>query len=190
MGLPWWRRILPTQSIAHAREALPDHRVQFLTASTNEPPTRAMGYDVVASCLVLNFIPDPAAALRAMRSLAAEQAMVAVCVWDYAGGMEFLRRFWDAAVELDPAACQRDEGERFPICSPSSVSTSCRPFEIGLRWPTRAWSWRGEDTRQTAVGRRSSGADRWVAVPGEPSAPSESLLSGCAARTAREPVCA
>lgn len=109
------------QFIAHARAALPDHRVQFLTARAGELPTRAGGYDAVASSLVLNFIPDPTTALREMRSLAAEHGIVAACVWDYAGGMQFLRRFWDAAVELDPAARLHDEGERFPICSPSAL---------------------------------------------------------------------
>ena len=38
--------------------------------------------------------------------------------------MEFLRRFWDAAIELDPAARQYDEGERFPICSPSGLEAA------------------------------------------------------------------
>jgi trans-aconitate methyltransferase len=114
------------QFIAHARAALPDHRVQFLTASADELPTRAGGYDVVVSSFVLNFIPDPTAALRAMRLLAADHAIVTACVWDYAGGMEFLRRFWDAAVELDPAARQYDEGERFPICSPSGLEAAFR----------------------------------------------------------------
>jgi SAM-dependent methyltransferase len=114
------------QFVAHARAALPDHRVQFLTASADGLPARAGGYDVVASSLVLNFIPDPAAALRAMRSLAASRATVAACVWDYAGGMEFLRRFWDAAVELDPGARRYDEGQRFPICSPSGLDAAFR----------------------------------------------------------------
>jgi ubiquinone/menaquinone biosynthesis C-methylase UbiE len=114
------------QFIAHARAALPDQRVQFLTASAGELPTRAAGYDAVVSSLVLNFLPDPTAALREMKSLAAEDGVVAACVWDYAGGMEFLRRFWDAAVELDPAARQYDEGERFPICSPSTLEAAFR----------------------------------------------------------------
>jgi trans-aconitate methyltransferase len=114
------------QFIAHARAVLPDHRVQFITASADQLPPTAAGYDVVASSLVLNFIPDPTAALHAMRSLAADHAIVAACVWDYAGGMEFLRRFWDAAVERDPAARQYDEGQRFPICSPSELEAAFR----------------------------------------------------------------
>ena len=114
------------QFIAHARAALPDRRVQFLVAPARELPTRASGYDAVVSSLVLNFLPNPTAALRGMRSLAADGGVVAACVWDYAGGMQFLRRFWDAAVELDPAARRYDEGERFPICSPTALEAVFR----------------------------------------------------------------
>ncbi len=112
------------QFIKHARAAFQDHRVQFLTATADNLPTTLEGYDVVVSSLVLNFLPDPTAALREMRSRAAEDGIVAACVWDYAGGMQFLRRFWDAAVELDPTARQYDEGKRFPICSPSALETA------------------------------------------------------------------
>jgi hypothetical protein len=41
---------------------------------------------------------------------------VALYVWDYAGEMQLMRYFWDAAVALDPAAQELDEGTRFPIC--------------------------------------------------------------------------
>jgi len=112
------------QFIKHARSAFRDHRIQFLTATANSLPTTLEGYDVVVSSLVLNFLPDPTAALREMRSHAAEDGIVAACVWDYAGGMQFLRWFWDAAVELDPNASKYDEGERFPICSPSALETA------------------------------------------------------------------
>ena len=35
--------------------------------------------------------------------------------------MQLIRYFWDAAVELDPAAIVLDEGKRFPICQPDSL---------------------------------------------------------------------
>jgi len=114
------------QFVAHTRAAFADRRVEFLVAGADKLPARPIGYDVAASCLVLNFIPDPVAALRDMRSLTADGGTIAACVWDYADGMEFLRRFWDAAVALDPAARQYDEGERFPICSPSGLEGSFR----------------------------------------------------------------
>ncbi len=118
------------QFIGHVRTAVADQRVQFLTASADQLPRRPAGYDVVASSLVLNFIPDPTRALREMRSLAADDGIVAACVWDYGGGMQFLRRFWDAAVELDPSARQYDEGERFPICSPTALEAAFREAEF------------------------------------------------------------
>jgi hypothetical protein len=46
---------------------------------------------------------------------------VAAYVWDYAGQMQMLRYFWDAAVALDPAARDLDEGRRFPICQPDAL---------------------------------------------------------------------
>jgi hypothetical protein len=33
-----------------------------------------------------------------------------------------MKRFWDAAAELDPAAAELDEGRRFPLCRPEPLS--------------------------------------------------------------------
>ncbi len=77
--------------------------------------------DVVVSGLVLNFVPDPPAALREMARVARNGGTVAAYVWDYAGRMELMRHFWDAAVELDPSAANLDEGIRFPLCRPEAL---------------------------------------------------------------------
>jgi len=42
-----------------------------------------------------------------------------------------MRRFWDAAVALDPAASQADEGSRFPLCKPEALTELFT--EAGLR---------------------------------------------------------
>ena len=42
-------------------------------------------------------------------------------VWDYAEKMEMIRYFWDAAVEIDPAAASLDENNRFPLCRPDAL---------------------------------------------------------------------
>jgi hypothetical protein len=47
---------------------------------------------------------------------------VAAYVWDYAGKMELMRYFWDAAVALKPEHRERDEGRRFPLCQPVPLS--------------------------------------------------------------------
>ena len=79
--------------VGHARAHLEDPRVEFLIAGADALPQRSGGFDVVVSSLVLNFIPDPVAGVTSMREAAADEGLVAACVWDYAGGMEFLRRF-------------------------------------------------------------------------------------------------
>ncbi|HEX7069982.1 MAG TPA: methyltransferase domain-containing protein [Rhodothermales bacterium] len=114
------------QYVEYARAAIPDERVRFLTAGADRLPTDPNYYDAVVSSLVLNFIPDPVAALREMRTRTAIGGFVSACVWDYAEGMEFLRWFWDAAVELDPEARAHDEGARFPICSPPALDEAFR----------------------------------------------------------------
>jgi hypothetical protein len=72
--------------------------------------------DVVVSGLVLNFVEDPRAALLEMARVAGSEATIGAYVWDYAGKMEFMRSFWDAAVELRREAKSKDEGIRFPMC--------------------------------------------------------------------------
>ena len=80
--------------------------------------------DVVVSGLVLNFVPEPPAALAEMRRVTARGGTVAAYVWDYAEGMQLMRAFWDAAVAEDPAAAALDEGTRFPLCRPAALTAA------------------------------------------------------------------
>jgi SAM-dependent methyltransferase len=84
-------------------------------------PLRDHSADVVVSGLALNFVPDPLRAVTEMARVAAPGGVVAAYVWDYAGGMEMIRYFWDAAVEADPAARASDEAHRFPLCHPGPL---------------------------------------------------------------------
>ena len=56
---------------------------------------------------------------------------MAAYLWDYAEGMQMMRRFWDAAAALDPAAQEQDEGRRFPLCRPGPLRALFE--EAGLR---------------------------------------------------------
>jgi SAM-dependent methyltransferase len=96
-----------------ASSTLPDKRVSFELGTGEHLPDREGGFDVVVAGLVLNFLPDARRALGAMRRRLSERGQVAVYVWDYDGGIEFLRCFWEAAIELDPGAASLDESRRF-----------------------------------------------------------------------------
>jgi len=73
-------------------------------------------FDAVASGIALNFVPDPLRAVSEMRRVTRPGGTTAAYLWDYAGGMEMIRLFWDAATELDPDAATLDEATRFPVC--------------------------------------------------------------------------
>ena len=107
--------------IAYARSHCRDTRASFVIAGTGGLPIRADGYGSVVSLLALNFFPDPAAAVREMRSVTVTHGVVSACVWDYRRGVEFLRRFWDVAASVDPTARDLDEGRRFPLCRPEAL---------------------------------------------------------------------
>jgi SAM-dependent methyltransferase len=80
-------------------------------------------FDVIVSGLVLNFVPDPEAAVAEMRRACRRGGVIAAYVWDYADGMQFLRHFWDVATELDRDAIPLDEGRsRFPLSRPAPLS--------------------------------------------------------------------
>ncbi|HEX5091688.1 MAG TPA: methyltransferase domain-containing protein [Burkholderiales bacterium] len=97
-------------------------RVTLRQGSATEIPLADGAADVIVSGLVLNFVPEPQAALREMARVTGKGGTIAAYVWDYAGRMELMRHFWDAAAELDPAAAKLDEGVRFPLCQPEALS--------------------------------------------------------------------
>jgi SAM-dependent methyltransferase len=84
-------------------------------------PVRGAACDVTVSALALNFLPEPGRAVTEMARTVRPGGLVAAYVWDYAGGMTLLRRFWDAAACVEPAAAALDEGRRFPLCRPEPL---------------------------------------------------------------------
>lgn len=96
-------------------------RAELHQGSATAIPLGGASVDVVVSGLVLNFVPDQPAALKEMARVTAGKGTIAAYVWDYAGKMELMRHFWDAAVALDPGAAKLDEGPRFPLCNPEAL---------------------------------------------------------------------
>lgn len=108
--------------IGFAREQVTDRRVRFETGDARALSLETAAYDAIVSGLALNFVPEPEKALREMVRVARLGGVIAVYVWDYAGKMQFLRHFWNAAAALDPAAIELDEGRRFPLCRPGPLA--------------------------------------------------------------------
>jgi SAM-dependent methyltransferase len=95
--------------------------VTFAVADARSLPLAPDSVDATVAGLVINFVPDPLAAVREMARVTRPGGTVAAYVWDYGGRMELMRCFWDAAVALDPAAAALDEGRRFPMCRPEPL---------------------------------------------------------------------
>lgn len=113
--------------IAYARRSIRDRRVRYEVGDARSLPVPS-SFDAVVSGLVLNFVPpvDQLKAAREMARAARVGGTVASYVWDYAGKMELMRHFWDAAVALDPAARALDEGTRFPLAHPDNLAALFR----------------------------------------------------------------
>ena len=130
--------------LAVAQQRVRDARARFEPGDARHIPGESAIYDAVVSGLVLNFIPDVSAGLAEMVRVTRPGGTVAAYVWDYAGKMELMRYFWDAAVALKPEHRERDEGQRFPLCQPEPLSKAfsaaglhdveVRPLDVPTPW--------------------------------------------------------
>ena len=117
------RGIDPSEAfIAFAAAHVVDPRANFAVGDARALPAQDESCDTVVSGLVLNFVPEPERAVTEMLRVVRPGGDVAVYVWDYAGRMELMRYFWDAAVALDERALDMDEGRRFPVCRPGPLA--------------------------------------------------------------------
>jgi SAM-dependent methyltransferase len=107
--------------VGRAAGMVADPRVRFVVGDAAALPLEDGSADAVVSGLVLNHVPDAHRVVAEMRRVAASGGTVAAYVWDYAGRMDLIRRFWDAAVALDPGAAILDQGLNSPICSPGPL---------------------------------------------------------------------
>lgn len=107
---------------------------EVVRGRAEELPWEDATFDVVMAQLVLDLPAKPGPAVVEMRRVGKPGGVVGGAVWDYAGEMTLLRRFWDAAVALDPdgagpldegnllLASQHKLGELFRACGLHAVS--------------------------------------------------------------------
>lgn len=111
-----------TAFLEAARVSISDPRATFLQGSALALPVADGSADAAVAGLVLNFVGDVPAALAEVRRALAPGGVVGAYVWDYAEGMELLRRFFDAAIAVHARdAADADEGARFPLCRPGPL---------------------------------------------------------------------
>jgi SAM-dependent methyltransferase len=110
--------------VRYAREYAGDG-VRFEVGDALALPFSDDAFDRTLSMLVLNFVPDPPAALQQMIRVTRPGGVVAAAVWDYGDGMQMLRTFWDAAVADDPEAAPRDE-RHMPLSTRGSLAELAR----------------------------------------------------------------
>jgi SAM-dependent methyltransferase len=108
--------------IETARGRVNHPRAEFTPGDAQALPVDSETFDAVVSGLVLNFVPQPGQMVAEMARAVRKNGTVALYVWDYAGKMQFMRHFWNAAAALDPAASDLDEGRRFPYCNPEALA--------------------------------------------------------------------
>jgi trans-aconitate methyltransferase len=107
--------------VAQARSIVNDSKATFVTGDAIRLPWQTDTVDVTVSGLVLNFVPDHLTMTREMARITKPGGTVAAYVWDYGGGMQMMRYFWDAAIEISPRDARLDQAERFPLCQPEPL---------------------------------------------------------------------
>jgi SAM-dependent methyltransferase len=130
--------------IEHARAQVSNPMASFEIADAQSILLHGARFDVAVAGLVLNFVPRPPRAVAEMARVVRSGGVVAAYVWDYAEKMELMRYFWNAAVALDPAVSDLDEGRRFPMCQPIPLAelfttaglrgVEVRPIDVPTRF--------------------------------------------------------
>jgi len=108
--------------VNHALAHIKDDRAYFEVGDAQELREETVTCDAAVSALVLNFLPEPGRAVSEMRRAVRPAGIVGAYVWDYAGKMQLMRHFWNAAAALDPTCLDLDEGRRFPLCQPEPLA--------------------------------------------------------------------
>ncbi len=83
------------------------------------------------SCIVMNFLKEPAKALAEMRRVTRPGGVIASAVWDFRGGLVYQRMLWDTVASIDAvAAATRDRIFSAPLGLPDGMVDLWR--EAGL----------------------------------------------------------
>jgi SAM-dependent methyltransferase len=83
--------------------------VETVTGAAEQLPFGDGEFDAALAQLVVGLLDDPRRGVGEMRRVVSTGGVVAACVWDFVEGMTVLRRFWDAAIEVQTEARAHDQ---------------------------------------------------------------------------------
>jgi SAM-dependent methyltransferase len=101
-------------------------------------------FDAALAQLVIHFMDDPGAGVAEMARVVRSGGVVAACSWDFSGGMEMLRAYWEAVRAVDPEVSSesssfgaleqldqlwRDRGLGEVVAGPLEVSSRYEDFD-------------------------------------------------------------
>ena len=143
--------------LSAAQKSCMGSRVRFVNGDATVLSFPSKTFDVCVSGLALNFIAFGRSLAEQYR-LIRPAGTIAAYVWDYAGEYEFARRFWDAALRIDPRAGAFDPGRKATICGEQGlrdafVAAGCTRVETCVfddsgEFPSREAYWQAFDVRQ------------------------------------------
>lgn len=107
--------------VAYARARNAD-TIHFVAGAAEALPVETGSFDAVVSGLALNSLRHTESALAEMRRAARPGGEIAAYVWDYAGEMQMMRLFWDAAAAFDTRAAAVDPGRADTMCHPGRLA--------------------------------------------------------------------
>jgi SAM-dependent methyltransferase len=90
--------------VEFANARAPGARARFEQGDAQALRFAAASFDRALAMLVLGFVPDREKAAAEMRRVTRPGGTAAACGWDFSGGMEMARHFWEAALQVAPEA--------------------------------------------------------------------------------------
>ena len=138
--------------VDYAKSRASDPRLTFEQGDATALPYADHALSAALSLLVLNFVPGYEKAAREMLRVTKPGGVVAASVWDFRGGLTYMRMFLDTAAALDP----NGDATRSKIYSMPLIA----PDELGRLWTTVGL----REVRQTSLTIRMdfhSFADYW-----------------------------
>ena len=155
--------------ILHAREKPVARLADFRVADAVQMPFDDASFDVVASALVINFIPEQARALAEMRRVVRPGGCVAGYVWDFCGPLSVTRHVANVlrAIKADVAPVPGVKSTRIDAMAAlfegtGLVDVAVETIDVERTWPDFESYWRNFLESPTPAGayltRLSEGA--------------------------------